>query len=66
MQNIPVSHSSYLRPHEVGPIINRKTSTVWSWLRLGILPHIRIGGKYLIRRESLMQWLADQEKGGVV
>jgi excisionase family DNA binding protein len=55
----------YLRPYQVSPIINRKTSTVLSYLRQGILPHIRIGGKYLIRRESLMRWLAQQEKGGI-
>jgi excisionase family DNA binding protein len=61
----PQETHEYLRPQEVGPIIKRKLPTVWSYLRQGILPHIRIGGKYLIRRESLMQWLAQQEKGGI-
>jgi excisionase family DNA binding protein len=63
--NCPQEGHEYLRPYQVSPIINRRTSTVLSYLRQGILPHIRIGGKYLIRRESLMQWLAQQEKGGI-
>jgi len=73
--NNPTSHQSnllqtqeahdYLQPQEVGPIIKRKTSTVWSLLRRDILPHIKLNGKYLIRRESLLQWLATQEKGGI-
>ena len=65
MQNVPLTHSSYLRPYEVGPIINRKTSTVWDMLRREVLPHVKLRGKYLIRREALMQWLAEQEKGGI-
>jgi hypothetical protein len=74
MKNLTSNQSNYLQPHEaheylqpqeVGPIIKRKTSTVWSLLRSGILPHIKLNGKYLIRRESLLQWLATQEKGGI-
>lgn len=65
MNNPTPAPSSNLRPKGAAPIIGVKESTVWSWLRQGILPHVKLNGKYYLRREALLQWLADQERGGI-
>jgi excisionase family DNA binding protein len=66
MENNTTAQPSNLRPKHVGPILGVETSTVWSYLRQGILPHVKLNGRYFIRREALMQWLAEQERGGTV
>jgi excisionase family DNA binding protein len=55
-----------MKPADAAPLLNVKTSTVWNWLRLGILPHVKLNGRYFLRREALLRWLADQERGGTV
>jgi excisionase family DNA binding protein len=53
-----------MRPDEVAPLLNIELSTVWAWLRRGVLPHVRIGTRYFISRASLMRWIEEQEKWG--
>jgi excisionase family DNA binding protein len=65
MNNATPALSSNLRPKHAAPILGVETPTVWSWLRQGILPHVKLNGKYYLRREALLQWLAQQEKGGI-
>jgi len=65
MKNATPALSSNLRPKDAAPILGVETSTVWSWLRQDILPHLKLNGKYYLRREALLQWLAEKEKGGI-
>jgi excisionase family DNA binding protein len=53
-----------LKPAEAAPLLGLKTSTIWAWLRDGALPHVKIRGKYYIRREGLLEWINLSETGG--
>ncbi len=55
-----------LKPAEAAKLLGIQVSTCWSWLRSDQLPHLKIGGRYFLRRDALLQWLADQERGGVI
>jgi excisionase family DNA binding protein len=32
-------------------------------LQQGKVPAVRVGAKYLLRRDTLLQWMQDQEQG---
>ncbi|MFC8688764.1 helix-turn-helix domain-containing protein [Brevibacillus porteri] len=36
---------------------------LYAMLRAGEIPHVKIGAKYLLRRESLEVWMRQQELG---
>ncbi|CAM3464391.1 DNA-binding protein [Brevibacillus invocatus] len=36
---------------------------LYSMLRAGTIPHVKIGAKYLLRRDTLEAWLRQQEQG---
>jgi len=43
-------------------------TSYWKLLELvktGLVPHIRIGGRLLFRRETLDRWLSEQELAGI-
>lgn len=37
---------------------------LYAMLREGKIPHVKIGSKYLLRRDTLEAWLRDQEEKG--
>ncbi|UNC92418.1 excisionase family DNA-binding protein [Candidatus Contubernalis alkaliaceticus] len=41
------------------------TWKVYMMVKAGELPHFRVGGKILFRKETLDQWMAEQEKKSV-
>jgi excisionase family DNA binding protein len=54
----------FLKPAEAAPMLGLKVSTIWTWLREGALPHVKIRGKYYLRREGLLEWMDLRETGG--
>ncbi len=36
----------------------------WAMVNVGELPHVRIGRLIRFRRSTLVEWLAEQERGG--
>lgn len=38
---------------------------LYEMLRQGVLPSVRIGAKYLLRRSSINQWMAAQEQSAL-
>jgi excisionase family DNA binding protein len=51
---------------EAAEILGVSTWTVYSLARRGVLPHIRIGRRTLFRRQSLLEWLAEQEAASMI
>ena len=65
MENTNESDMKILRPDQVADLLGVETSTVWSWLRADILPHMKINGKYYLRYDALRKWMEDQQEGGM-
>ena len=49
-----------LRPVEVGRLLGLRRSRVYSLLRLGVLPSVKIAGSIWIPRAALDEWLNEQ------
>lgn len=38
---------------------------LYEMLRQGVLPSVRVGSKYLLRRSTIVSWMAAQEQGAI-
>lgn len=38
---------------------------LYEMLRQGVLPSVRIGSKYLLRRSSIIEWMSTQEQSAL-
>lgn len=38
---------------------------LYEMLRQGVLPSVRVGSKYLLRRKTIIDWMAAQEQGAI-
>ncbi|MFZ5768637.1 MAG: helix-turn-helix domain-containing protein [Bacillota bacterium] len=54
-----------LRAQEAAEILNLSPWTLYRLAREGRVPHVRIGGRVLFRRSSLIAWLDRQEAESV-
>jgi excisionase family DNA binding protein len=51
-----------LTAQEVADILNISIDTVYKLTRQNEIPHVTIGRRVLFRRESIEQWLKDNEE----
>ena len=49
---------------EAAELLRLSSKTIRKYARQGIIPTIRRGGRYLFRRQSLLDWAASRERGG--
>lgn len=47
---------------ELSQVTGLSPWTLWRLTKEGKLPHIKIGGKYMYRLESIKAWMDNQEK----
>lgn len=50
---------------EISKITGLSPWAVWRLTKEGKLPHLKIGGKYMYRLESIKAWMDTQEKESV-
>lgn len=50
---------------EAAELVGVSEWKIYDLARRHLLPHVRIGRRVLFRRQSLLQWLADQEAASV-
>lgn len=53
-----------LTAEEAGDLLQVSAYTMRDWARAGRVPAMRIGRGWRFNRRSLLQWVADQERGG--
>ncbi len=53
-----------LQASEVAELLHVPTSWIREHTRSGAIPHIQLGRYIRYRRESVLQWLEEQEAGG--
>ena len=50
-------------PHDIMALTGLSKGTVYSALRLGIIPHFRIGKSYIIPKSRFHRWLEEEMPG---
>lgn len=61
----PVHESMVVRPWpDCGKLLGISKPTVYSWLRQGLIPSVRVGTRWLIPRKALEAWLDSAAKRG--
>lgn len=49
---------------EMCQLLHISERTAYTYLRKGVIPHRKIGNKYLIMREALLRWAGQPAEGG--
>lgn len=50
---------------QVSELLSVKRSTLYRWTHQGLIPHIKLGGKFVRFRESdVLNWLEKKKHGG--
>jgi excisionase family DNA binding protein len=57
-----MANNEVIRPHEAAEVLMCSEYTVKSLVRRSILPHFRIGNRILFRRQTLIEWIDQQER----
>ncbi len=60
-----LTQSEVLTTADVARVLRLSVKTVGEMLRNGQLPAMRIGGVWRVRRESLQEWMKNQEQARV-
>ena len=55
---------AHLLPHEVKKFLGISRTTLYRYLKDGIIPSVRIGDMYRIPREDLVKWYESQPRNG--
>ena len=57
------SHLDVLTPSEAKEVLRVSKNTMYRLLRAGIVPSIKIGTEYRIRKDSLIEYINQNERG---
>ena len=55
-----------LGAEEVAGLLGVKESTVWRWCREGILPGLKVGKRWRVRRQALEDFLREKERSATL
>ena len=51
-----------LTPQQVAELLEVKPSTIYQWTHQGFIPHVKIGRMVRYRKETIIKFLADNER----
>jgi len=46
---------------ELAEVLTVKKSTIYQWVHLGLIPHIKVGRLLRFKEESIQKWLISRE-----
>jgi excisionase family DNA binding protein len=55
-----------LTPEDVCRILGIERSTLYSWTRKDLIPHVKINGLLRFREEEMASWLKSRERGNII
>lgn len=55
-----------LTPENVCEILGIERSTLYSWTRRELIPHVKINGLLRFREEEMTKWLKMKERGNII
>ncbi len=53
-------HEELLKVDEVAEILGVSKSTIYTWTSEQVIPHFKIGGRVLFRRNHIDKWLSER------
>jgi len=55
-----------LTPESVCEILGIEKSTLYSWTRRGMIPHLKVNGLLRFREIEMTKWLKSRERGNII
>jgi len=55
-----------LTPESVCEILGIEKSTLYSWTRRGMIPHLKVNGLLRFREAEMTKWLKSRERGNII
>jgi excisionase family DNA binding protein len=55
-----------LTPESVCEILGIEKSTLYSWTRRGLIPHLKVNGLLRFREIEMTRWLKSRERGNII
>ncbi|MFW6140782.1 MAG: helix-turn-helix domain-containing protein [Acidobacteriota bacterium] len=55
-----------LTPEKVCEILRIERSTLYSWTRKELIPHIKVNGLLRFKEEEINRWLKMKERGAII
>jgi len=55
-----------LTPEKVCEILGIERSTLYSWTRKELIPHIKVNGLLRFKEEEINRWLKMKERGAII
>jgi len=46
---------------ELAEVLSAKKSTIYQWVHLGLIPHVKVGRLLRFREEDIEKWLASRQ-----
>ena len=52
-----VSEEKIISPYEIANVLHCSLRLVYRQLRLNVIPHVKLGDRYIVGRKSFFAWL---------